>query len=56
MPLILPSDCGFGREGQSRQIAFFECVALVQGVNIIRRELRHPEAPIRAAKPRLALG
>lgn len=54
--LILTSDCGFGREGLSRRIAFYKCAALVQGANIIRRELGLPEAPIRAADRRLAFG
>ena len=54
--LILTSDCGFGREGLSRRIAFYKCVALVQGANIVRRELGLPEAEIRAADPRLAFG
>ncbi len=52
--LILSTDCGFGREGLSRRIAFYKCVALVQGTNLIRRELGLPEAPIRAADPHLA--
>jgi 5-methyltetrahydropteroyltriglutamate--homocysteine methyltransferase len=54
--LILTSDCGFGREGLSRRIAFYKCVALVQGANIVRRELGLSEAPIPAADPRLAFG
>ncbi|MBI3988835.1 MAG: cobalamin-independent methionine synthase II family protein [candidate division NC10 bacterium] len=54
--LILSTDCGFGREGLSRRIAFYKCIALVQGANLIRRELKLPEAPIRAADPRLAFG
>ena len=54
--LILTSDCGFGREGLSRRIAFYKCVSLVQGANIVRRELGLPEAPIPAADPRLSLG
>jgi 5-methyltetrahydropteroyltriglutamate--homocysteine methyltransferase len=52
--LILSTDCGFGREGLSRRIAFYKCVALVQGANLVRRELGLPEVPIRAADPRLA--
>jgi 5-methyltetrahydropteroyltriglutamate--homocysteine methyltransferase len=52
--LIISTDCGFGREGLSRRIAFFKCVALVQGTNIVRRELGLPEAYIRAADPDLA--
>src|SRR2546422_5752355 len=54
--LILSSDCGFGREGLSRRIAFYKCIALVQGANLVRRELGLPEAPIRAADGRFAFG
>src|SRR5215471_2379492 len=54
--LILSTDCGFGREGLSRRIAFYKCVALVQGANLVRRELGLPEAPVRAADPRFAFG
>jgi len=43
----------FGREGLSRRIAFYKCVALVEGTNIVRRELGLPEARVRAADPKL---
>ena len=52
--LVISSDCGFGREGISRRIAFHKCVAMVQGVNIVRRELGLPEATVRAADPAYA--
>lgn len=52
--LIITADCGFGREGLSRRIAFYKCVALVQGTNMVRRELGLPEAELRAADPRFA--
>jgi 5-methyltetrahydropteroyltriglutamate--homocysteine methyltransferase len=52
--LIISTDCGFGREGLSRRIAFYKCVALVQGTNIVRRELGLPEARVRIADPRYA--
>lgn len=52
--LIITADCGFGREGLSRRIAFYKCVALVQGTNIVRKELGLPEIYIRAADPRFA--
>ncbi len=48
--LIITTDCGFGREGLSRRIAFYKCVALVQGTNIIRQELGLPEAEVRVAQ------
>ncbi len=51
--LVISTDCGFGREGLSRRIAFYKCVALVEGTNIVRRELGLPEARVRAADPRL---
>ena len=52
--LIVTTDCGFGREGLSRRIAFYKMVALVEGTNIVRGELGLPEAEVRAADPRLA--
>jgi len=52
--LILSTDCGFGREGLARRIAFYKCVAITLGTNIVRRELRLPEAPVPAADPRFA--
>jgi methionine synthase II (cobalamin-independent) len=53
--LILSSDCGFGREGMSRRIAFFKMVSIVRGTNIVRRELGLPEAPCLAADARYAI-
>ena len=37
--LVLSSDCGFGRGGANRLIAFYKAAAIAQGANIIRREL-----------------
>ena len=54
--LILSTDCGFGREGLSRRIALYKCVSIVQGANIVRRELGLPEAPVPMADPRYAFG
>jgi 5-methyltetrahydropteroyltriglutamate--homocysteine methyltransferase len=54
--LILSTDCGFGREGLSRRIAFYKTVAITLGANLVRRELKLPEAPVPAADPRFALG
>jgi 5-methyltetrahydropteroyltriglutamate--homocysteine methyltransferase len=51
--LVITTDCGFGREGLSRRIAFYKCVSLVEGTNIVRRELGLPEARVRAADPTL---
>jgi 5-methyltetrahydropteroyltriglutamate--homocysteine methyltransferase len=53
--LVISSDCGMGREGMSRKHAFFKMVALVQGTNLVRRELGLPEAECRAADPRYSL-
>jgi 5-methyltetrahydropteroyltriglutamate--homocysteine methyltransferase len=53
--LVLSTDCGFGREGLSRRIAFYKCVAINLGANIVRRELKLPEVEIRAADPRWTL-
>lgn len=51
--LIVSSDCGFGRQGCNREIAFFKATAIAQGCNIVRRELGLPETPVPAADPRL---
>jgi 5-methyltetrahydropteroyltriglutamate--homocysteine methyltransferase len=53
--LVIASDCGMGREGMSRRHAFFKMVALVQGTNIVRRELGLPEAECLAADERFTL-
>ena len=50
--LILSTDCGFGREGLARRIAFYKGVAINLGANLVRRELKLPEVPIPAADPR----
>lgn len=50
--LILSSDCGFGREGLSRRVAFFKAVAVNLGANIVRWELKLPEVEIPAADRR----
>jgi 5-methyltetrahydropteroyltriglutamate--homocysteine methyltransferase len=51
--LIVSSDCGFGRQGCNRDIAFFKAVSIAQGTNIVRRELGLPETHVRAADPAL---
>ena len=33
--LVITADCGFGREGLSRRIAYYKCVSLVLGTNIV---------------------
>ena len=44
-----------GREGMSRRHAFYKMAALVQGTNIVRRELGLPEAECLAADERYSL-
>ena len=51
---MITTDCGFGREGLSLRIAYYKCVALVEGTNMLRRELGLPEARVRAADAQLA--
>ncbi|HEY1261685.1 MAG TPA: cobalamin-independent methionine synthase II family protein [Stellaceae bacterium] len=53
--LILSSDCGMGREGMSRRHAAYKMVAMVQGTNLVRRELGLPLAECLAADPRYSL-
>jgi 5-methyltetrahydropteroyltriglutamate--homocysteine methyltransferase len=53
--LILCSDCGMGREGMSRRHARYKIAALVQGANIIKKELGLPEAECLAADGRYSL-
>ena len=51
--LIVSSDCGFGRQGCNREIAFYKATAIAQGCNIVRRELGLETTHIRAADPAL---
>src|SRR5262249_17604833 len=53
--LVVSSDCGMGREGMARRHAYYKMVAMVQGTNIVRRELGLPEAECLAADPRYSL-
>jgi 5-methyltetrahydropteroyltriglutamate--homocysteine methyltransferase len=53
--LVLSSDCGMGREGMSRRHAFYKMVALVQGTNIVRKELGLPVAESLGADPKFSL-
>ena len=53
--LILSSDCGMGREGMSRRHAFYKMVSLVQGTNIVKKELGLPETESLGADPKLSL-
>lgn len=49
--LILTSDCGFGRGGSSRLVAFYKAASIAQGAEIVRRELGGAPVRIRAADP-----
>ncbi|HET7214981.1 MAG TPA: cobalamin-independent methionine synthase II family protein [Terriglobia bacterium] len=51
--LIASSDCGFGRQGANREIAFYKASAIAQGANIVRRELGLPQTLVPAADPAL---
>jgi 5-methyltetrahydropteroyltriglutamate--homocysteine methyltransferase len=51
--LVLTSNCGFGRQGFNRLVAFYKSTSLAQGANIVRRELGLPETRVRAADPEL---
>jgi 5-methyltetrahydropteroyltriglutamate--homocysteine methyltransferase len=53
--LIVSSDCGMGREGMSRRHAFYKMVSLVQGANIVRRELGLPVVESLGADPKFSL-
>jgi 5-methyltetrahydropteroyltriglutamate--homocysteine methyltransferase len=53
--LVLGSDCGMGREGMSRRHAFYKMVSIVQGTNLVRRELGLPRAPCLAAEARYSM-
>jgi 5-methyltetrahydropteroyltriglutamate--homocysteine methyltransferase len=53
--LMISSDCGMGREGMSRRHAAHKMVALVEGANLVRRELGLPEAECLAADSRYSL-
>ena len=53
--LVLSSDCGFGRQGVPRPIAFYKAAALAQGANIVRKELGAPETAVKAADPALQI-
>lgn len=51
--LVVSSDCGFGRQGFNREIAFYKASAIAQGCNIVRKELGIEPTHIPAADPQL---
>ena len=53
--LVISTDCGMGREGMSRRHAFYKMVAVVQGTNVVRKELGLPVADSLGADPKFSL-
>ncbi|HZW08602.1 MAG TPA: hypothetical protein VFF69_01745, partial [Phycisphaerales bacterium] len=51
--LIVSTDCGFGRQGCNREIAFYKSVAIAEGCNIVRKQLGLPTTYAAAADPKL---
>jgi len=51
--LVVSSDCGFGRQGCNREIAFYRASAIAQGCNIVRQELGLEPTYVPAADPAL---
>jgi 5-methyltetrahydropteroyltriglutamate--homocysteine methyltransferase len=49
--LIVSSDCGFGRQGCNREIAFYKATAIAQGCNIVRGELGFETRDVPASNP-----
>ena len=47
----MSSDCGFGRQGCNREIAFHKATAIAQGCNIVRQELGLSQTYVPAADP-----
>ena len=52
--LVITTDCGFGREGLSRRISYYKMVALVEGTNLVRRELGIPASKVRVSDPKFS--
>lgn len=53
--LVISSDCGMGREGMSRRHALYKMGALVQGTNIVRKEIGAEPAECLLADKRFTL-
>jgi len=52
--LVLSTDCGFGRQGFNRHLAFFKTTGIPMARNIILKELGLPERYVPAADEKLA--
>jgi 5-methyltetrahydropteroyltriglutamate--homocysteine methyltransferase len=53
--LVLSSDCGFGRQGVPRPVAYYKAAALAQAANIVRGELGAEQTEPRASNPMLQI-
>jgi 5-methyltetrahydropteroyltriglutamate--homocysteine methyltransferase len=53
--LVVSSDCGFGRQGCNREIAFYKAASIAQGCNIVRQELGVKPSYVPAADPGLQI-
>ena len=51
--LILSTDCGFGRQGFNRTVAFYKTTAIAQARNVVLKELGLDERYVPAADPAL---
>ena len=51
--LVLSSDCGYGRQGFNRTVAFYKTTAIAQARNLVLKELGLPERYVPAADPAL---
>jgi 5-methyltetrahydropteroyltriglutamate--homocysteine methyltransferase len=51
--LVLSTDCGFGRQGFNRTVAFYKTTAIAQARNIVLKELGLEERYVPAADPSL---
>ena len=49
--LILSSDCGFGRQGFNRTVAFYKATGIAQGRNIVLKELGLEERYVAGGRP-----
>jgi 5-methyltetrahydropteroyltriglutamate--homocysteine methyltransferase len=53
--IVLSTDCGFGRYGCNRLVAFHKAVSMVEGANMVRNELGAKTKEVRAADPKLQI-
>jgi 5-methyltetrahydropteroyltriglutamate--homocysteine methyltransferase len=51
--LVLSSDCGFGRQGFNRTVAFYKTTAIAQARNVVLNELGLEERYVAASDPAL---